>query len=149
MSQHRASLSWQRAGGDFLAKEYSRDHIIEFPNGHRMLGSAATSYGGSPEATDPEALFTGALASCHMLTFLSLCAVKGFVVESYEDEAIGTLEKNAEGKMIVSHVLLTPKVGFLGETPDAEQLQMLHERAHKSCFISNSVRSVVDIQPRA
>jgi len=114
-----------------------------------MLASAAVNYGGSTEATDPEALFTGALASCHMLTFLSLCAVKGFVVESYADEAIGTLEKNVEGKVMVSKILLQPAATFLGESPDLEQLQMLHERAHKSCFISNSVRTLVEITPRA
>ena len=147
MSEHKALIRWQLAGGDsradsakeqFLQKDYSRDHSIEFSSGQRMLGS---------DGVDPEAMLTAALSSCHMLTFLALCAVKGYVVADYEDDASGTLEKNAEGKMVVSRVLLRPYVQFDGGHPDPEQLHMMHERAHKSCFISNSVRSVVDIEP--
>lgn len=148
MSEHKALIRWSHAGGDFLQKEYSRDHQLGFPNGQTLLGSAAAGYNGNPDGVDPEAMLTAAVASCHMLTFLALCAVKGYVVGSYEDEASGTLEKNAEGKMVVSHILLQPRVVFNGEVPDAERLQMMHERAHKSCFISNSVRTVIDIQPR-
>jgi len=47
------------------------------------------AYHGSAEGVDPEALLTAALSSCHMLTFLALCAVKGFVLQDYEDEAVG------------------------------------------------------------
>lgn len=148
MSEHQATIRWTQTGGDFLQKEYSRDHEIVFPNGQQLLGSAAVGYNGNPGGVDPEALLTSAVSSCHMLTFLALCAVKGYVAVSYEDEAVGILEKNAEGKMVVSHIVLRPRVVFEGEAPDPERLVMMHERAHKSCFISNSVRTVIDIQPR-
>ena len=49
-------------------------------------------------AVDPEEAFIASLSSCHMLTFLDLARRAGFVVESYEDEAEGVMEKNAAGK---------------------------------------------------
>ncbi|MCB1587907.1 MAG: OsmC family protein [Xanthomonadales bacterium] len=94
MSEHRAHLLWQHDGSDFLARQYSRNHQIRFAGGESYLGSAAVEYGGDAAAVDPEAAFTASLSSCHMLTFLALAAVKGFVVEHYEDEAVGTLGKN-------------------------------------------------------
>ena len=49
--------------------------------------------------------FVVALSSCHMLTFLAVASNKGFVVDSYADEATGHLEKNAEGKRDTSPVI--------------------------------------------
>lgn len=157
MSEHNAQVRWQLANGEirngkaaqaFLDKDYSRDHEVLFSSGQTLKGSAAVGYNGSPDGVDPEAMLTAALSSCHMLTFLALCAVKGLVCTEYHDDATGTLEKNAEGKMVVSRIVLRPLASFAGKAPDAEQLHMLHERAHKSCFVSNSVRSVVAIEPR-
>jgi organic hydroperoxide reductase OsmC/OhrA len=147
MSEHAATLVWQHTGGDFLQKEYTRDHQIKFPNGQRYGASAAASYGGNPDMIDPEAAFTASLSSCHMLTFLALCAVKGFVVKSYRDDAIGYLDKNLEGRMCMTRVKLRPSAVFEGTAPDMEQLMMLHERAHRACFISNSVKTAVEIDP--
>ena len=50
-----------------------------------------------PAGVDPEEAFVAAIASCHMLWFLSLAAEQGFVVDSYDDEAIGTMGKLANG----------------------------------------------------
>lgn len=149
MTEHPAKVRWTLSGGDFLAKEYSRDHIVEFPNGTALDASAAASYGGSADKIDPEASFTGSLSSCHMLTFLALCAVKGLEVEHYEDEATGYLDKNLEGRMAMTRIKLRPQATFRGESPDEEQLVMLHERAHRACFISNSIKTAVDIEPRS
>ncbi len=152
MSEHSASVRWINRGGDFLQKEYSRDHVLQFPNGRTIDASAAAAYGGNPENLDPEAAFTAALSSCHMLTFLAVCAVKGFIVESYTDDAVGFLDKNLEGKVCMTRVLLRPLVVFRAENteniPDSEQLAMLHERAHRACFISNSVKTSIEIEPR-
>ena len=152
MSEHSASIRWNYTGGNFLQKEYSRDHSIEFPNGRKIAGSAAAAYGGNPANLDPEAAFTASLSSCHMLTFLALCSVRGFTVTSYSDDAVGYLDKNLEGKVCMTRVVLRPLVQFLAESdagvPDSEQLVMLHERAHRACFISNSVKTSIEIEPR-
>jgi organic hydroperoxide reductase OsmC/OhrA len=79
-----------------------------------------------------------------MLTFLALAAKRRFVVESYEDEAVGELGQNAEGRMMMTRVTLHPSVRFAaGQTPDAATLAQLHEKAHKYCFIANSVTTEV------
>ena len=73
-------------------------------------------------------------------------------MQSYHDEAVGYLDKNLEGKVCMTRVVLRPLVQFLAESeagvPDSEQLAMLHERAHRACFISNSVKTSIEIQPR-
>ncbi len=145
MSEHRAKLIWTHDGSDFLAKGYSRNHRIEFPNGQSYAASSAVEYGGDAACVDPEATFTASLSSCHMLTFLALAAVKGFVVEHYEDDAVGTLAKNDQGRLAMTHVLLSPRIRFQGEAPDAATLATLHERAHRACFIANSVTTHVEV----
>ena len=146
MSEHKATIVWSRAGKDFGYKNYSRDHIWRFENGVEVPASATPSYLGNPQRVDPEAAFVAALSSCHMLTFLALASNKGFVVDSYEDHAVGHLEKNAEGKLAVTRVELHPKIVFSGaKTPAVDDLEWLNDKAHKECFIANSVTTDVRV----
>ncbi|HUX21173.1 MAG TPA: OsmC family protein [Spirochaetia bacterium] len=148
MSEHRATIEWTRASEDFEANTYSRDHLWRFEGGTETPASAAPDYLGNKERVDPESSFVASLSSCHMLTFLFLCARRRFVVDRYADEAVGFLEKNAEGKMAVTRVELRPAVEFSGEKrPSDEELAELHERAHRDCFIANSVTTRVEILP--
>jgi organic hydroperoxide reductase OsmC/OhrA len=79
--------------------------------------------------------------------FLSLAAAKGFVVESYEDKAVGRLEKNEVGRVAMSRVALRPAIRFGGATqPTAEEVRALHEAAHHECFIANSVNTTVTVE---
>jgi len=145
MSEHKATVRWNRNGKDFTYQGYSRDHVW-IANGNEIPASATTAYLGNPDRVDPEAAFVAALSSCHMLTFLALAAMKSFVVESYEDHAVGHLEKNAAGKMAVTRVDLHPKISFGGaKQPTAEDLDALHDKAHKECFIANSVLTDVKV----
>ena len=146
MSEHKATIVWNRDSKDFTYKTYSRDHAWKFPNGVEIPASATPAYLGNPNRVDPEAALVAALSSCHMLTFLALAANKGFVVESYEDDAVGHLEKNAAGKMAVTRVELRPKIIFSGaKQPAAADLDGLHDKAHKECFIANSVTTDVRV----
>ena len=113
MSEHKAAVRWSRDGRDFTYKGYSRDHVW-VANGNEIPASATTAYLGNPKRVDPEAALVAALSSCHMLTFLALAANKGFVVDSYEDGAVGHLEKNAQGKLAITRVDLHPKIAFGG-----------------------------------
>jgi organic hydroperoxide reductase OsmC/OhrA len=145
MSEHKAHIKWSRGGKDFTYKTYSRDHVWSL-NGNDVPASATTAYLGSPNRVDPEAALVAALSSCHMLTFLALAANKGFVVDSYEDAAVGHLEKNAQGKLAVTRVDLHPKITFGGtKQPAAADLEWLHDKAHKECFIANSVTTDVRV----
>jgi organic hydroperoxide reductase OsmC/OhrA len=148
MSEHKASVKWARNGADFGYKSYSRDHVWRFDNGIEVLSSAAPAYLGNPQRVDPESAFVAALSSCHMLTFLALASNKGFVVDSYEDNAVGFLEKNANGKLAVTRVDLRPEIVFSGATlPTDVDLTWLHDKAHRECFIANSVTSRITVVP--
>jgi organic hydroperoxide reductase OsmC/OhrA len=147
MSEHKATVRWNRDGKDFAYKTYSRDHAWSL-NGNEVPASATPAYLGNPDRVDPEAAFVAALSSCHMLTFLALAASKGFVVDSYEDNAVGHLEKNAAGKMAVTRVELRPEIKFGGtKAPAPADLDWLHDKAHKECFIANSVTTDVKVVP--
>jgi len=144
MSEHRATVEWQRAG-EFRYETYSRAHTLEF-DGIRVPGNAAP---GNIPATveprpgvDPEQAFVAALSSCHMLWFLHLACREKWIVERYVDTAVGVLEKTW-----VSRVTLRPKVTFSGKAPSADELHALHHAAHEKCYIANSVKTEVRIEP--
>ena len=76
-----------------------------------------------------------------MPTFLAIAARKRLVVDRYQDKAIGFLEKNLDGKLAVTRVVLHLKVSFGSLPPSPEGLEKIHQLAHKECFIANSVRT--------
>jgi organic hydroperoxide reductase OsmC/OhrA len=146
MSRHEATLSWSRGERGFGYEEYPRDHTWRFEGGPEVTATAAPDYKGNPGRVDPEEAFVAAVASCHMLTFLAIASRKRLVVDRYDDAAIGFMEKNAEGRLAITRVVLRPQVIFAGAAPSAEQLARLHESAHANCFIANSVRSEVVVE---
>lgn len=148
MSEHHATISWVRGSSDFTYETYSRAHTWRFPNGVELDASSAPEYLGSAERVNPEEAFVASLSSCHMLTFLALAARKRLIINSYEDAAFGVLEKNSDGKLAVTRVVLRPAATFASEAAlSPEALQQLHEKAHQLCFIANSVRTAVSIEP--
>lgn len=99
------------------------------------------------EAIDPEEAFIAAIASCHMMTFLTVAEKQRFDVESYADEAIGTLGKLENGKTALTDVVLKPKIVFRGDNqPTPELLAKMHKLAHKHCFIANSVTTNITVE---
>ncbi|MDD2815249.1 MAG: OsmC family protein [Thiotrichaceae bacterium] len=147
MSEHRASIAWQVDAQGFSPTVYNRSHNIGFEGGVQVRGTAAPDFGGNPEDVDPEKLLVSAVASCHMLTFLAVAAKKRLQLVSYDDNAVGVLEKNSEGKFAITKIFLHPKTVFAGETqPDAAELADLHARAHRGCFVGNSVKAEVIVE---
>jgi organic hydroperoxide reductase OsmC/OhrA len=146
MSHHATRLVWTRTDAPFRYETYVRDHRLELETGSVLAVSAAPDYRGNPRLTNPEELLVGALSSCHMLTFLAICARKGLEVERYEDEAVGTLARPEGGPMQLTECVLRPKVRFAGEAPDATTLRSLHVQAHKGCFIASSVKTDVRVE---
>ena len=146
MSEHHATVEWERGSVEFKYRTYSRDHTWKFEGGVRVGASSAPEYLGNPNLVDPEKAYVAALASCHMLTFLAIAARKRLVVDHYRDSAVGFLEKNPDGKLAVTRVVLHPKVSFGPPPPSPEGLEKIHELAHKECFIANSVRTSVTFE---
>jgi organic hydroperoxide reductase OsmC/OhrA len=91
MSEHRATVEWQRSG-EFRYETYSRaPHPVE-----------------PRPRVDPEQSFVAALSSCHMLWFLHIAWQHKWVVDRYVDEAVGVLDETW-----ISRVTLRPKVTFV------------------------------------
>ena len=85
-----------------------------------------------------------------MLWFLDVAARAGFVVESYADEAEGTLAAGPAGKQVMTRVVLRPKIVFSGaRQPTPDELAALHHAAHEECFIANSVKTEIVIESLA
>ncbi len=149
--EYRAAIVWRREGEDFVKGRYSRAHEWRFDGGITVPASASPGVVPLPfsraEAVDPEEAFVAALSSCHMLTFVDMARRAGIVVDSYEDEAVGQMERIAPGKMAITKVTLRPRIAFGGVAPDKAKLDELHHQAHEFCFIANSVTTEIAIEP--
>ena len=153
MSEHKASIRWQRSGPGFLQGKYSREHTWTFDGGTVVAASAAPAnvpppYS-NPAGVDPEEAFVASVSSCHMLTFVYLAFKRGFQVDSYEDAAVGMMTKNDKGIPWVSSITLNPRVSYSGERlPTPKDEEELHHRAHEECFIANSIKTEVIVNDR-
>jgi len=149
--KYTATVSWTRSANDvFIDGKYSRVHQWLFDGGMQLNASASPSVVplpmSDPSLIDPEEAFIASLSSCHMLFFLSFCARQKYMVAHYQDNAEGILGKGEDGKEQMLSVTLYPKVEFEGDrSPSGELLSQLHERAHESCYIANSVKTKIKI----
>ena len=146
--QYTSTITWKGTPEKpFTAKTYDRTHEIHFGTGSKIDASSAPEFLGNPDLPNPEELFTAAISSCFMLTFLYWAAMKGLNIESYEAESVGTLSKNNEGKMAMTEILIKPKIIFAENTqPDDSLLNELFKKAHDNCFISCSVKTEIRIE---
>jgi organic hydroperoxide reductase OsmC/OhrA len=151
LSTYTATVNW-RCDGDFAARRYSRGHTLSFDGALSVPGTAGPA-NVNPRyavegALDPEQAFTASIAACHMLWFLDVAARAGFLVESYVDQAEGTLAVGAAGKQVMTRVVLRPKIVFsAARLPTPQELEALHHKAHEECFIANSVKTEIVIEP--
>jgi len=150
--QYEAKVTWTRPpDAKFTDNRYSRAHEWSFDGGVTVRASSSPSVVPLPlsaaDAVDPEEALVASASSCHMLYFLFFAAKKGFVIDRYEDQAFGVLEKNEAGKMYMKTITLRPQVTFSGDkTPSADELGALHHSAHEECFIATSLKSEIIIQ---
>jgi organic hydroperoxide reductase OsmC/OhrA len=152
MGEHRATIEWHSAASmeDFLKGRYSREHAWTFDGGVTVPASPSPSVvpapWSNPANVDPEEAYVASISSCHMLSFLWVCAKRGFAVERYRDDAVGVMAKNARGKAWVSNVTLSPQIAWGGRAPTPDELAQLHHAAHDDCFIANSVQTEIVVR---
>jgi organic hydroperoxide reductase OsmC/OhrA len=150
---YTATVQWSRGDQAFTDGKYSRAHRWRFDGGAEVPGSAAPQVVRPPlsdeAAVDPEEAFIASLSSCHMLFFLDFARRAGFRIDSYEDQAEGVLAKDPQGRMAMTVVTLRPQIAFSGDKlPSPGDLDELHHKSHEACYIANSVRTEVRIEPR-
>ena len=137
---YRAVLVWEgnQGAGTATYQGYSRRWRVRVDGKTDLVGSADPGFRGEPNLHNPEELLVASLSSCHMLTYLALCARNRISVLSYSDEATGIMKTTPDGGGRFESVTLHPKV----EIEDARMLDRakeLHEKAHTDCFVASSV----------
>lgn len=146
MSDLAIELHWQRAEPALQTGKYSNEHTVHYNDSHDVQVDAAPDWGGDPRNTNPEQALASALSSCHMMTFLALAAKAGWPVAGYRDRAVAHLGKNARGQMSVTRIDLQPVVRFdAGFVVEPAELQKMQDRAHRYCFIANTLADSVEI----
>lgn len=143
-----STLAWRNEAphDPFVYEGYSRDHEVIVEGGKMLSLSAASEFKGNPDKCNPEDLLIAAIASCHMLSYLAICARKRIKVLSYEDEVHGEM-RTQDGRMRITRVELKPVVVY-EEGTDLQEAVELHEAAHRVCFIANSVTCDIVMNPR-
>ncbi|MCK5664886.1 MAG: OsmC family protein [Thiotrichaceae bacterium] len=148
MSQHHISLSWTKQTESFAYKDYNRDHQWDFGEGLVVNASSAPQFLGTAEYADPEQAFAAALSSCQMLFFIAICSKKRLVVQDYVDNATAILEADTAGDLIISQVILRPKVSFAqGLIVAQAEIEKIHHLSHDKCFLAKSIKSELIIEP--
>ena len=146
MSDLSIELHWQRTTPVFATGTYSNSHIVQMNRLHEIDVDSTPDWGGDPAHTNPEQALASALSSCHMMTFLALAAKAGWPVASYHDYAEAHLGKNLKGQMSVTRIDLHPVVRFdTGFAVKDEDLAQMQDRAHRYCFIANTLAESVEI----
>jgi len=137
---YRVAVRWtgNTGSGTTGYRDYARDHEVVVDGKPTLAGSADPAFRGAPDRWNPEELLVAALSQCHMLTYLSLCARAGVVVTGYVDSASGVMREEAGNSGRFAEVVLRPEV-TVAEPGMVDKAMSLHEPAHETCFIANSV----------
>ena len=147
--EHRfeARLVWTgaRQGGTTGYEAYSRECRVDIAGKPSLKMTSAPVFRGDAAIHNPEDLLVASLSVCHFLSYVALCARGGVNVTSYEDEAVGIMERR-EKTFQFTDVLLRPRVTIAAGS-DPEKARSLHEQAHDECFIANSVNFPVRHEP--
>ncbi len=142
----RTVWTGNRGSGTSDYAAYGREHRIEIDGKAPLNCSSDAPFRGNPALHNPEDMMLSALSACHMLWYLHLCADAGIIVLDYQDDATATLIQDGPGGAF-HDALLRPQVRIAAGS-DAEKALALHDDAHRSCFIANSVRFPVRHEPQ-
>lgn len=136
---YQATVTWtgNRGQGTLDYRAYDRTHRITAGAKPPIAGSADPAFRGDADCWNPEDSLVGSLSACHMLWFLHLASVAGWVIESYGDDVSGTMAMNPDGSGQFSEVALAPRVTISAGDPALND--ELHRQAHGMCFIARSV----------
>lgn len=143
-SFHQVHTNWASTNGTANLL-YDRTHIVSINDKQSLQLTTANPLRGDSSKWNPEDLLVAAVSSCHMLSYLYLCAKEGIVVTGYQDIAAGTLTEVGPDKSVITGVVLQPEVTVAQEAMKARALE-LHHAAHEICIIANSVNFEVSCQ---
>ncbi|MDQ3099818.1 MAG: OsmC family protein [Bacteroidota bacterium] len=138
---YEVQLKWR---GDHTRtyESYDRQHTVQSPGKPEMILTSDPAFLGDRKMLNPEDLLLAALSSCHLLTYLALCARARIDVRTYRDDASGTLHLTKDGGGHFTEVVLRPQVE-VAEAGMIEKARHFHGEVHKYCFIARSVNFTI------
>ena len=142
---YRSELSWRgsTAGG---SEGYERTHRVVLPPGNsEIVLSSEANFEGSAALSNPEQLLLAATSSCQMLSYLAYAAAARIDVVAYEDDAEALMPADAKPTRI-TEIVLRPRI-TVAAGADPERAARLVERAHRACFIANTLNAAVKLEP--
>lgn len=100
---------------------------------------------GIPGIWSPEHLFTAAVSSCLMTTFLSIAENSKLAFTGFSCASKGRLEQ-VDGKLMMTEIILEPVITIADEK-DRDRAERVLQKSEAACLISRSVKSVVTMLP--
>lgn len=141
-----ATWTGNKGSGTSKVSGYERSHTVTIANKPDLLLTTDNSLYSDKSKHNPEELLLAAISSCHLMTYLYLCALEGIVVMDYTDHATGTMKELAGGGGYFTEVILNP-VFSVAESSMIDKALTLHEKAHEHCFIARSMNFPVVHKP--
>lgn len=148
--EHHYNLTtiWKRNIGEGTknVKAYDRSHTVIISGKPDLHLTTDNPHVGDKSKLNPEDLLVAAISSCHMLSYLYVCALEGIVIHDYIDNATGIMIEKESGGGAFKVVTLNPSFTVESEHMLKRSLE-LHHKAHKICYIANSVNFEVKCNP--
>lgn len=150
MAEHKQHIytvncRWQGSTGEGY-DAYTRSHEATAPPARAGVSmSSDPAFRGDPARLNPEQLLVMAAASCQMLSFLAVAARKRINVVEYEDNAEGFMQEDVK-PVHVNRILLKPRIVINGAA-DPGVVESMVKLGHSQCFIANSLKTDIRIEP--
>ncbi|MGZ8494368.1 MAG: OsmC family protein [Candidatus Binatia bacterium] len=133
---YEAEIEW--AGGKDLRISSGKLPVI--------AGGAPPEFKGREGVWAPEHLFVAALNSCYLLTLLAVAEFSKIAIVSCSSSAKGKLEKVEGGTNQITEIVVRPRV-VIASANDLARMARILEKAKENCFVSNSIKSAIKIEP--
>jgi organic hydroperoxide reductase OsmC/OhrA len=151
MKQHHFQITTTWSGnlgtGTSGYRNYSRNHEVIGPAKTSSIpGSSQPVFRGDPSRYNPEELLLAAVANCHMLWVLHLCADAGITITEYSDAAEAEMQEHPDGSGEIVSAVLHPAMSITDPARIADALA-IHDKAHSVCCLARSVKFPVSHQP--
>jgi organic hydroperoxide reductase OsmC/OhrA len=145
---YRLTAVWTGNKGDGTknVRTYDRSHKVSIEGKPELFLTTDNPAVGDKSKLNPEDLLVTAISSCHMLSYLYVCAMEGIVITAYTDNATGIMIEKASGGGSFKEVTLNPIFYVAGESMVEKAIE-LHHKAHEICYIANSVNFEVKCNP--
>ena len=145
---YKLTAKWRgnKGTGTSNIRAYDRSHTVTIEGKPELHLTTDNPSVGDKTKLNPEDLLVTAISSCHMLSYLYVCAMEGVVITDYADNATGVMIEKENGGGSFKEVTLNPICIVADESMITKAME-LHHKAHEICYIANSVNFEVRNNP--